>query len=144
MSMKGNGADNKEYNSVPRFQSVQVGLGIPIFNTAQKARIHAARVNEQLTKQEYATSLKTFVSDYQSALVLYQKYTNAKRYFEATALKNAEVITATANQQFTNGDINYLEWVMLINQAVLVQSEYAEVLYNLANAVADLNYFTSN
>lgn len=144
MSMKGNGADNKEYNSVPRFQSVQVGLGIPIFNTAQKARIHAAGVNEQLTRQEYATSVKTFMSDYQAAFVQYQKYINAKRYFETTALKNAEVITATANQQFSNGNINYLEWAMLINQAVLVQSEYAEVLYNLANAIADLNYFTGN
>ncbi len=144
MSMKGNGADNKEYNSAPRFQSVQVGLGIPIFNTAQKARIRAARVNEQLTRQEYTASVKTFVSDCQSAFVQYQKSADAKRYFETTALKNAEAITATANQQFTNGDINYLEWAMLINQAVSVQSGYAEVLYNLANAVADLNYFTGN
>jgi cobalt-zinc-cadmium resistance protein CzcA len=144
MSMKGNGADNKEYNNALRFHSVQAGLGIPIFNSAQKARIHAARLNERLSKQEYAASVKAFISDYQAAFARYQKYMSGKRYYETTALKNAEAITATANQQFSNGDINYLEWVMLVNQAVSVQSDYAEVLYHLANAVADLNYFTAN
>lgn len=143
MSMKGNGADNKEYNGVPRFQSFQIGLGIPVFNGAQKARIQAARLNEQLARQEYHAALKVFVNDYQAAFVQYRKYTDAKRYFETTALKNAEAITTTANQQFTSGEINYLEWVMLINQVVTVQSEYADVLYQLNNAAAHLNYLTA-
>src|SRR5690606_37384076 len=127
MGMNGAGADNKEYNGALRFQSVQVGLGVPLFNSAQKARIKAAMLNERIVREDYIASLKTFTGDWQAARVQYANYAAAKNYFESTALKNATDITRTATQQFLNGDINYLEWVMVIHQAVSIERGYAEV-----------------
>lgn len=101
-------------------------------------------LNERIVREDYIASLKTFTGDWQAARVQYANYAAAKNYFESTALKNATDITRTANQQFLNGDINYLEWVMVIHQAVSIESGYAEVLYNLNNAVAALNYFAGN
>lgn len=65
------------------------------------------------------------------------------RYFESTALKNAATITETAEKQFLNGDINYLEWVLLINQAIGIQSDYIEAVKNLNNALAELNFYNN-
>ena len=45
-SIVGTGADNKIYNSSVRFNSVQVGIGIPIFARAQKAKINSAKFNQ--------------------------------------------------------------------------------------------------
>ncbi len=64
-------------------------------------------------------------------------------YFEETALKNATTITKTANQQFTNGNINYLEWAMLINNAVSIQSNYTDAIKELNQSIIQLNYLTS-
>ena len=65
------------------------------------------------------------------------------RYYESTALKNATLITNTANQQLANGNINYLEWVQLISQAINVKSDYAEAVKNLNESIIQLNYFTN-
>ncbi|HSV11778.1 MAG TPA: TolC family protein, partial [Hanamia sp.] len=73
MSIRGTGANNKEYNSIPRFQSVQIGLGIPIFNSGQKAKINAAKANEIVAANEYELNLKNFETSYKTALLQYQK-----------------------------------------------------------------------
>ena len=141
MSIRGTGANNKTYNSVPQFQAVQIGLGIPIFNKGQKAKIDAAKSNETIIANEYEVNVKNFETAYKTVVAQYQKYSEAIQYFEATALKNADIITATANKQFLGGDINYLEWVLLVNQAVNIQSEYIEAIKNRNTSVIEINSF---
>jgi heavy metal efflux system protein len=141
MSIRGTGANDKEYNSVPRFQSVQIGLGIPIFNSGQKAKISAAKTNEMVVASEYELNLQNFETAYKRALLQYQKNKEAVAYYEKTALKNAEIITASVNQKFVNGDINYLEWVMLVNQAISIQSDYIEAVKNLNESAVEINSF---
>jgi len=139
--MKGTGADNKTYNGVPQFHSFQVGLGIPIFVSAQKARINAAKLNESIAANEYETGFKTFEKSYKAALVQYQKYSEAVKYFENIALKNADLITSTATKQFMNGDINYLDWVLLIHQATNIRSDYIEARKSRNASVIEINSF---
>ncbi|WP_337993472.1 CusA/CzcA family heavy metal efflux RND transporter [Mucilaginibacter sp. KACC 22063] len=143
-SIKGIGADNKLYNGANRFNSVQVGIGIPIFAGAQKARISSARVNKQLAESNLALTVQNITSAYRAADLQYQKYLRAVSYFEGKPLKNAELITNTANQQIAAGNINYLEWVQLVNQAIAIKNDYLEAVRNLNEAVIQLNYFSNN
>ncbi|NCI52025.1 CusA/CzcA family heavy metal efflux RND transporter [Sediminibacterium roseum] len=140
-SIRGVGANNKTYNGVPQFQSVQVGLGLPIFTSGQRAKINAAKTNEVLVANDYQLKAKEMESAYRSAFSLYQKYAEAVRYFETTGLKNVEVITGTANKQFLGGDISYLDWVMLINQATAIQSDYLEAVRNRNESIIEINSF---
>jgi cobalt-zinc-cadmium resistance protein CzcA len=144
MGMRGMGANNKEYNGTLRFQSGQIGLGIPLFSGSQRAKISASKTNEMIAQNQYELSLQNFENAYRSAYTEYQKFEEIVLYYENSALKNAEIITQTANLQFLNGDINYLDWVLLINQATTIQSDYIEAVKNRNNAVAELNYFINN
>ncbi|MBD1384621.1 CusA/CzcA family heavy metal efflux RND transporter [Mucilaginibacter rigui] len=143
-SIKGVGADNKLYNGSNRFNSVQVGIGIPIFAGAQKARINSARVNKQLAESNLALTVQNITSAYRAADLQYQKYLRAVSYFEGKPLKNAELIVNTANQQMAAGNINYLEWAQLVNQATAIKNDYLEAVRNLNEAVIQLNYFSNN
>jgi len=143
MGMRGMGPDDKLYNSTPQFHSIQIGLGIPVFTGSQKAKINAAKINENIAANEYEWKLKNFENAYHSAFMEYQKFEEMVRYFESTALKNAATITETAEKQFLNGDINYLEWVLLINQAIGIQSDYIEAVKNLNTALAELNFYNN-
>lgn len=141
-SFKGTGADDKLYSATPQFHSVMVGVGIPIFSGGQKARINASKVAESiadndLKNTEFALSTKEqqLKQSYQSNLDIVSRY-------ETSELKNAELITKTAQQQFINGEINYLEFVMLVNQAVLLKSNYTDALLKLNESVVELNYIT--
>jgi len=143
MSMKGTGADNLFYNTSTRFNSVQFGLGVPLFFGSQKAKINSSKTFELISENNYQIGLQTLNAEYQTAFKQYQTQLQTVKYFEETALKNANTITKTANQQFANGGINYLEWTMLINNAVSIQSNYTDAVKNLNQSIIQLNYLTS-
>ena len=143
MSMKGTAADNMFYNTSTRFNSVQFGIGVPLFFGSQKAIINSSKILELISQNNYKMGLQALNAEYQSALKQYQTQMQTVKYFEETALLNANTITNTANQQFTNGDINYLEWTMLINNAVSIQSNYIDAVKDLNLSIIQLNYLTS-
>jgi cobalt-zinc-cadmium resistance protein CzcA len=140
-SIKGTGADNKFYGAGRRFNSVQLGVGIPIFAKSQKAKINSAKFSKLLAENNYTAGLQSLQSDYQVAYSQYNKYRETVDYFENKALKNASLITNTANVQLANGTINYLEWVQVINQATTVKNDYVEAIKSLNESIIQLNYF---
>jgi len=87
--------------------------------------------------------LQEFKNDYLEALKRYQMQLQTVTYFEKTGLQNAALITQTANQQFLNGDINYLEWTMLINNATAIKSSYIDAVNDLNQTTIQLNYLTT-
>ena len=142
-SIRGTGADDKFYSSSHRFQSVQIGVGIPIFNGAQKAIINAAKVKEEIAESAYDIGLQALNAAKKMAFAEYQKYFQSAIWYEEAALKSAATILSAATQQFVNGEINYLDWVVLINQAVSIQSQYIDVIKNLNESINHINYLNS-
>ena len=140
MTMKGSGADNVVYNASTRFQSVQLGVGIPLFFGAQKAKINASKINQNISENLYLQEKNSLQNQYQSLLSQYQTNVSTVNYYESTALKNSKLIFETANKQFANGEINYLDWVMLTNQAISIQSNYVDALKNLNLSIIQINY----
>lgn len=139
-SMRGVGADDKYYSGGKRFHSVHAGIGIPLFNGAQKARISASVTSEVIAENNISLGLMTLENNRKTALMDYRKYLQTLHWYENTGLKNAEIIKITADKQFINGDINFLEWVMVVNQAVSIQSQYIEAIKNLNESIIELNY----
>ncbi|MDP4286085.1 MAG: CusA/CzcA family heavy metal efflux RND transporter [Bacteroidota bacterium] len=142
-SMKGTGADDKYYTASKRFSAVQVGIGIPIFNKSQKAKINSEKVNIMLAEGKLDAGLQNLLTQYNIALDNYKKYSETVSHYENNLLDNAELITSTANKQLAAGNINYLEWVQLINQSITVKSDYLDAVKNLNQSIIDLNYYSN-
>jgi len=143
MSIRGVGPDEKYYPASKRFHAVQIGLGIPIFNGSQKAVIRAAKVQEAIAQNNYELGVQTLIAEKKAALLAYEKSLESANWFETTGLKSAETIASTATTQFAGGEINFLEWVVLINQAVTIQSQYLDVIKSLNEAINQMNYLNS-
>ncbi len=143
MSIQGFGADEKFYTSSNRFQSIQFGIGIPLFFWGQNSNIDAMKINVQTSQNNYLLGLQTMKTQYQQTIQHYNKNLQTVNYYEGTANNNADIIIKTANLQFQNGTINYLEWVLLTNNAVSIQSEYIDAVNNLNQSIIDLNSFTN-
>ncbi|PJA07117.1 MAG: CusA/CzcA family heavy metal efflux RND transporter [Flavobacteriales bacterium CG_4_10_14_0_2_um_filter_32_8] len=142
-SIQGTGPDNVWYSKSDRFNFIQFGVGIPLFFFSQKAKISSAKTLELISENNYQIGLQTMQNELQSVFKQYQTHLQTVNYFENTALKNANTITKTANQQFANGDINYLEWTMLINNAISIQSNYIDAVKEFNQTIIQLNYLTS-
>ena len=116
-------------------------LGIPLFFGGQKAKITASKVQEEITRSDYELNKQLVENRYLSAIESYKKYQETINYFEETALKNAQLMTETADQHYLNGNINYLEWVLLINQSISIQSDYIDALRNRNIAITEINSY---
>lgn len=144
MTMFGSGSDNKSYNYSSRFQSGQFGLGIPLFYVAQRARVKASGIQQQISENELATGKFKFQNEFAQLAAQLQSFTTTANYFEQSGLKNANLIMKTANLQFQNGDINYLDWALLNNQAISIENDYLEAIHNLNAVVIQINYLNNN
>lgn len=143
-SIKGIGADDKYYSSSKRFSAVQLGLGVPIFAGAQHARISSAKMNRLLASGYYSLEKQNLQTELTMAISQFKKYQEAVSYFESRGVRNAGLIEATAQQQLASGNINYLEWVQLVNQATLIRNDHIEMTRNLNESIIQLNYFSNN
>ncbi len=142
-SIQGTGADNLLYTKSTRFSAVQFGIGVPLFFGSQMAKIKSGKTFQLISENNYQLGLQTLKTEYETAFKNYQTQLKTVKYFEDTALQNANTITKTANQQFSNGDINYLEWTMLINNATSIQSSYTDAVKELNQTIIQLHYLTS-
>lgn len=142
-SIQGVNADNNFYTRSSRFSSVYAGIGIPLFFGSQKARINSSKTLEAMSENNYQLALRSLNSEYQQAVKQYELQLKTVNYFEKTALKNAETITGTANRQFADGSINYLEWTMLINNATSIRNDYTEAVKSLNQSIIQLNYLNA-
>lgn len=142
-SMLGNGADNMYYTLSNRFQYFQVGIGIPLFFGSQRSAGKAMKINMDMMQNNYLIGLQSMQSEYVQALSNYNKEMQVVSYYEKTGLKNADIIIKTANLQFMGGDINYLEWVLLTNNALSIQSEYIDAVKSLNQSIIEINYLTN-
>ncbi|MFH6964230.1 CusA/CzcA family heavy metal efflux RND transporter [Flavobacterium plurextorum] len=143
-SFKGMGPDNNYYNGSNRFSSVQAGVGIPIFAGSQSAKIQASKVGESIAENEYEMQLTFLQNRYKQLMAAYKSNTEITQYFEDAGIKNAMLIKETANKQFSNGEINFLDFVMVIHQAISIQSNYLEAVRALNQSSIELNFITSN
>lgn len=73
----------------------------------------------------------------------YQNLLASVEYFENYALQNANILVQTIDTQLKKGDINYLEWVMIMNQTITVQNDYLNAVKELNDSIIEINYLNS-
>ncbi|MGF1924729.1 MAG: CusA/CzcA family heavy metal efflux RND transporter, partial [Bacteroidia bacterium] len=142
-TIRGAGPDNILYSGSTRFNSGQVGVALPIFVGAQRAKIRAAKIFETEKANEYEMQKQQLQSQLTATVFAYKNQSEALIEIERAALPSAKIITETAAKQFLNGDINYLEWVMLTNQAISIQSNYLDAKKALNDSIILLHYLTA-
>lgn len=126
-----------------RFNYYQVGVGIPLFTKGQRANAKAAKTKISLAENDYklreaqlTTLFKQTKDDYQTHLQVIENY-------EQKQLPKALLILNASKKQLQSGNIDYLQWIILVNQAVKIQSDYTEALDHLNQTIINLNYLTA-
>ncbi|MDE3236556.1 MAG: CusA/CzcA family heavy metal efflux RND transporter [Bacteroidota bacterium] len=128
------------YSPSSRFSSVSVGMNIPVFTKAQKAKVEAAKVNEQVSEGAYRVMEYNLKMKVDKAFADFQKYTAAVLYYEQKGKQQSETIFLNANYNYKNGQINYIEWAALLAQANNIKIEQLAALRDQNIAETELNY----
>ncbi|HRB71579.1 MAG TPA: CusA/CzcA family heavy metal efflux RND transporter [Flavobacterium sp.] len=123
------------YDSNQRFSYINAGISLPLFFGSQSARSKAAKAEWDYYKTQ-AEAIKTELSAQQlNAAKELEKFRESLQYYESQGLENARTIIDAANSQLNNGDIDYLQWVLVVNQAITIKNEYLDTVNNYNKAV---------
>jgi cobalt-zinc-cadmium resistance protein CzcA len=136
--------DGINYDRGSRFHSVTLGLEIPLFSGAQQAKIKSAKAARLISSNESSQAKRQIQLELKNAWQSYQTNQAMVQDFENLALKNAKSITQTLSKQLRNGEINYLEWTVLYQQALTLRMDYFTAVDDLNNSIIQLNYLLSN
>lgn len=140
MTMIGNGADNILYRSNTRFQSAQIGLAIPLLGGTQNAKIKVAKINQGIEEQNYLQVKQNLEYEQLSAEFTYKSNLENVAYLEQNSIPNIRLIYDAANKQFINGEINYLDWVILTNQAISIENSYIDAIRALNESAIQIQF----
>jgi cobalt-zinc-cadmium resistance protein CzcA len=129
------GGQELYFNGSKRFSYVSAGIAVPLFFKAQSARISAAKLDLQKDQKQVEHIQMQLKAEFSNAREQIVKYEQSLHYFEKDGLKNAEIMIHTADEQLTAGDIDFLQWTILIQQSISVKNEYINMLDNYNQAV---------
>lgn len=126
-----------------RFSAFQVGIGIPLLSGTGRKLVHAMETQVLIREQEYAFWRQLLHNQYFQTFTKWQTARMQLDWYHTTGLVSAEALYNGAQQQFQQGAINYLEWVMLVNQAIEIRAAFLETLRQYQDAVIDLSFLSS-
>ncbi|MDQ8006193.1 MAG: CusA/CzcA family heavy metal efflux RND transporter [Pedobacter sp.] len=132
--------DDINFDQSDRFQSFQLGLSIPLFGGSQRNKVKSAKTYQEFRKSETANASRQISTALKAAYTQYQEQLLLVQSLEKDGLKTALEITSTLNKQLKNGEINYLEWTMLNNEAINMHESYFNAIQQLNRNITELNY----
>lgn len=121
-SFKMSNSDKQRYNSVT------VGLNIPLFTKQAKQRVKASAYNEQFVASEQDRVIQELRLNIQRAWGNYQQALEVCNYLNKQLLPNTRKMGEMASFSFQQGQINYIEWSNSMNQVQLAEQQYLDAL----------------
>ncbi len=127
------------FGSSNRFNSLSVGVAIPLTYGATKARVksldfqkQAAAAEARLKQQTLAAQLKNTISQYHQDRKQYHYYLNQ-------ALPNAKDIVKAAQVGYRTGDISYVEYLYALQTATDIELKYLQAIQQVNQSVININ-----
>ena len=134
-----NNIAKRETGELMRLHNISVGFNIPIFNSGQKAIIEGQKVNQLIAENNKHIGVRELKKQFVELNGNYEKLKSQVDYYQQKGLKNSEEIIKTANYQFYRGEINFLDWSILVNQALDIQNVYIDKVKELNDKTIELN-----
>lgn len=128
----------KYFNSGNRFNSVNIGIAIPLTFGATKARVKSLDYQKQAVEanaQQQQILLKT---QFQNAIQQYQQDLQEFNYYQQQALPNANDIVSAAQLGYRTGDISYVEYLYALQTAPDIQLNYLKSIQQVNQSVINI------
>jgi len=128
------------YGAGKRFQGVQAGVQLPIFNGASKARVKAAQIGEQVALNALETARLQLGSDLQQALRSLETARQNLDLYETGTLALAATIQGNVMKAYESGEIGYIEYGQAWNRALGIRLNWLDLLYAYNESVIQIEY----
>jgi cobalt-zinc-cadmium resistance protein CzcA len=128
------------YDATPQFQGFSVGLSIPIFYRANKAKIEMANT-AVLMETEHAEYVEEQLA-YQMAFYEQERVSLKQEldFYEYSALPNADLILEKAQVTYESGEIGYIEYMQALQTVLEINKNHLLTVKNYNESVFSVKY----
>jgi cobalt-zinc-cadmium resistance protein CzcA len=129
-----NNAGTEIYGASKRFQGFHIGVSVPVFTKATRARISASAIQQRIAENELNAAAITIRSELDQAIRSYQKASESLDFYESTTLILAAEIRSSAQKSYQAGEIGYIAYLQSVDRALTIQNNYLDLVhaYNVA------------
>jgi cobalt-zinc-cadmium resistance protein CzcA len=142
-TIRGIGADDVSYNAGTRFQAFQIGLAMPLVSKAQRRKVRASEKRTLAAEIALEQRKKELETALESAWTRYRIKSEALDSFEKGQNADAQKMTEVAGLLFDKGEIQYLEYSLLIQQSLQIRKDYLDAIRELNHEIILIHYLTS-
>ncbi|HQV61323.1 MAG TPA: efflux RND transporter permease subunit, partial [Chitinophagaceae bacterium] len=136
------GVTQQYYGAGSRFNSFNLTLAVPLFSKAAKNKVKAGQLNEEIARMNVKVTDQQLKSQLLQLTEELKKRQQQLSYYNQQGLAQSELILSHAKQNYEKGQISYLEWTMLMNNAVDIQLAHLAAWQQLNIIRTEIEYLT--
>lgn len=134
---------NQSLDKVKNFNGFSVGASIPFIKTGQQGRKKSAELGIKISSMELANYQLKLQTAYTEAWQEFNKYSLGLNYYTTEGLNLASTLISVADKSYQRGEIGYTEFILHINNAFDIRSNYLQTLSSYNQSIIHLNYLIS-
>jgi cobalt-zinc-cadmium resistance protein CzcA len=130
------------YEGARHYQGVEVGVGIPLFFSEQRARIKARgySLEANASMQEYY--IRRYEQRVEELLTRLEKYGEELAYYLEYGKALSAELSRSALIGYQEGEIDFYRFVLSMDQAIQMELNHLESLFQYNETVLEINYLT--
>lgn len=124
------------------YPGFQAGLGIPLFFGSQKAKVKAGKFYEEQVALEAASYSLKLDTQREALMKSLEQSKRVIDYYETEGETLSNQLQNQANQSFKNGEIDFLQFVQLLENARNIRLQYLQSKLDYQQSILELTYLT--
>ena len=133
---------SNSYAGSRNYQGFEVGLGIPLFFGEQRARIKAGQHALDMSIHLQAHYVRMYDNKVNELMGKIGKFEESIHYYEKSGKELARELTRVAETSYAAGEIDFFRLVQSLDNAIEIELDYLDNLFEYNKLVLDLNYMT--
>ena len=109
---------NRSRFAAGNFMGFEVGVGVPLFYGAAKARVKAAKKDREIAELEMSQSRLQGQQEYAACQNRLRVAAERMRFYEGDAMKRVAEMGALSKAEYDNGEMTYTEYVNVLQENV--------------------------
>lgn len=120
------------------FFGFEIGVGIPLFYGATKAKVKAAKKDREIAELEMRQEQMEKERDYRMGYHRLQNAIKRLEYYNGENIEKSDTIKSLSTLEYENGEISYVEYVNALQESIDMRMKHADVINEYNEAVIAL------
>ena len=124
------------------FMVGKLGISVPLIFASQRGKTKAARINYEISGQEYKQRELELNASYKELYSRYKVMSEVLAYYKNEALPLADEQIEAANLGYRLGSLSYIEFIQNTESAIKTRQQYLSRLSDFFVIKEQLEYIT--